>query len=137
MVDNAWRNTYRATAPPIDTSRPTEATFAEAEAAFLDDSRDAADKKFAALKGVPNPVAPDLIFPMRIAARDLTATYSEAVILNSLGMSSQPAILSQNAVHLRDFNVIKNSGISFVCTDREICTKLGNIPVEICNKKFI
>ncbi|RLN73287.1 hypothetical protein BBJ28_00026871, partial [Nothophytophthora sp. Chile5] len=134
--DQAWHSEWKNKAPRAEFSFPTDATFAEAEEAMLDPDRDAQDKKFAALRGVPQPVSNDLCFPMWIPARELTSTFSDTEIMTSLGSGSQPAIWSANIHHLREFKTIRNAGISFVCTDRDVCSKLGGEMVSICDKKF-
>ncbi|RLN88992.1 hypothetical protein BBJ28_00024909 [Nothophytophthora sp. Chile5] len=115
----AWRSEWKNKAPRAEFSLPTDATFAEAEEAMLDPDHDDQDKKFAALRGVPQPVSSDLCFPMWISARELTSTFSDTEIMTSLGSGSQPAIWSANIHHLREFKTIRNAGISFVCTDRD------------------
>ncbi|EGZ04874.1 hypothetical protein PHYSODRAFT_320278 [Phytophthora sojae] len=80
---------------------------------MMDPDRDERDKRCAALAGVPQQVSADLCFSMWIPARDLTSLE-----------------------HLRDFKAIPRAGISFVCTDREVCTKLGGEAVTICGCKF-
>ncbi|TMW62413.1 hypothetical protein Poli38472_005031 [Pythium oligandrum] len=95
-------------------------------------------RREAALRGVPTPVADDLRYNMWIPASVLTATFKDTEILTSLGQSSQPSVWMDNCVNgnIRDFKCIKNAGISFVCTDRFICQKLGGTELSICGKKF-
>ncbi|KAG2502930.1 hypothetical protein JM16_008944 [Phytophthora kernoviae] len=134
--NTSWRAEWRAQAPRAEGRRPTDATLADAERTFLDPGSSSIDRKFAALKGVPTPVANESCFPMWIPAKVLTATFSDTEIMTSLGSDQQPLVWRSSVVHLRDFKCIKNGGVSFVCTDREICTKLGNLRVTICNKNF-
>ncbi|OWY92588.1 hypothetical protein PHMEG_00038352 [Phytophthora megakarya] len=103
---------------------------------MLDPTRSTSDKKFAALAGVPQAGSNDLAFPMWIPAKDLTATFSDTEIMTSLGSGPQPAIWSANTQHLRDFKAVRSAGISFVCTNRDVCSKLGDQHVTICDKKY-
>jgi hypothetical protein len=134
--DKKWRQSWQNAAPRADFSRPTDAVFAKAEAALLDPDRDTQDKKFAALDGVPQQVSNDLCFPMWIPARDLTVSFSDTEIMTSLGSTPQSPLWSKSLEHLRDFKTVRNAGISFVCTDRDVCTKLGGESVSICGRKF-
>uniref|UniRef100_K3WNP0 Uncharacterized protein n=1 Tax=Globisporangium ultimum (strain ATCC 200006 / CBS 805.95 / DAOM BR144) TaxID=431595 RepID=K3WNP0_GLOUD len=63
---------------------------------------------------------------MWIPARDLTSTFSDTEIMTSLGFDQKSTLWANSIVHLRDFKVIRGKGVSFTCTDREICTKLGS-----------
>uniref|UniRef100_K3XDM2 Uncharacterized protein n=1 Tax=Globisporangium ultimum (strain ATCC 200006 / CBS 805.95 / DAOM BR144) TaxID=431595 RepID=K3XDM2_GLOUD len=131
-----WRNAYLVNAKRISTPRPTDAAFAEAEQVLLDPSSTPLERKQAALRGVPPIVPFDSCFPMWIPAKFLTATFSDTEIMTSLGTEQQPAEWTNAIPYLRDFKCIRNAGISFLCTDREICIKLGNVKLSICNKEF-
>ena len=109
----------------MDFSRPTDAVFAKAETALSDPGRDVRNKHSAALAGVPQLVSPELRLPMWIPARELSATFSDTEIMTSLGSTTQSPLWSKSLEHLRDFKTIRNAGISFACTDRKVCTKLG------------
>ncbi|KAE9281969.1 hypothetical protein PF008_g27754 [Phytophthora fragariae] len=56
--------------------------------------------------------------------------------MTSLGSTPQSPLWSKSLEHLRDFKAVPRAGISFVCTDREVCTKLGGEAVTICGRKF-
>ena len=56
--------------------------------------------------------------------------------MTSLGSSTQSLLWTESLAKLRDFKTIRNTGISFICTDREVCTKLGGISVSICGRSF-
>ncbi|KAE9189975.1 hypothetical protein PF002_g24896 [Phytophthora fragariae] len=73
---------------------------------------------------------------MWIPARDLTVSFSDTEIMTSLGSTPQSPLWSKSLEHLRDFKAVPRAGISFVCTDREVCTKLGGEAVTICGRKF-
>ncbi|KAI9990431.1 hypothetical protein PInf_021402 [Phytophthora infestans] len=117
--DKKWRQAWQNTAPRAEFSRPQDAIFESAENAMLDPDRSPEDKRFAAL-----------------AARELTATFSDTEIMTSMGSTPQTTTWTSNLGHLRDFKTIRNAGISFQCDDRDICTKLGGEPVTICGRKF-
>ncbi|KAF4138708.1 hypothetical protein GN958_ATG12103 [Phytophthora infestans] len=134
--DKKWRQAWQNTAPRAEFSRPQDAIFASAENAMLDPDRSPEDKRFAALAGTPQDVAPELLLPMWIPARELTATFSDTEIMTSMGSTPQTTTWTSNLGHLRDFKTIRNAGISFQCDDRDICTKLGGEPVTICGRKF-
>lgn len=134
--DKGWREEWRATQSVSQTPRPTDAIFAEAEQMLADPLASESDRRAAALKGLPAAVAADTCFPMWIPAKFLTATFSDMEIMTSLGSDPQPATWTSSIAFLRDFKCIRNAGVSFVCTDREICTKLGNLKLKICNKEF-
>ncbi|UIZ28542.1 hypothetical protein KXD40_009205 [Peronospora effusa] len=134
--DRKWRQAWQTTANRVDFSRPTDAVFAKAEHALLDPERDVHDKRCAALAGVPQQVSPELCLPMWIPARELSATFSDTEIMTSLGSTAQSPLWSKSLEHLRDFKTIRNAGISFMCTDREVCTKLGGESVNICGRAF-
>ncbi|KAI9910666.1 hypothetical protein PsorP6_010167 [Peronosclerospora sorghi] len=134
--DKKWRQSWQNAAPRVELSHPTDAVFEKAEAALLDEGRDDCDKRCAALAGVPQQVSPELCLPMWIPARDLTATFSDTEIMTSLGSTAQSPMWTKSLEHLRDFKTIRNAGISFQCTDRDICMKLGGETVSICGRKF-
>lgn len=134
--DKDWRQTYQDSRPREDYSRPIDAVFEKAKSALLDPDRNSQDKRCAALAGVPQQVSMELCLPMWIPARDLSATFSDTEIMTSLGSTPQLPLWSQSLEHLRDFKTIRNAGISFMCTDREVCTKLGGEFVTICGRKF-
>ncbi|GAB9476027.1 hypothetical protein Gpo141_00013100 [Globisporangium polare] len=131
-----WRKEWRASTSRNQVTIPTDATFAEAERAFQDEDRSIAERKAAALRGVPTPVNSDQCYPMWIPARDLTSTFSDTEIMTSLGADQSSTLWANSVVHLREFKVIRGKGVSFICTDREICTKLGNLQLTICGRKF-
>ena len=134
--DRKWRQAWQTTANRVKFSRPTDAVFAKAETALLDPARDVHDKRCAALAGVPQQVSPELCLPMWIPARELSATFSDTEIMTSLGSTTQSPLWSKSLELLRDFKRICNAGISFMCTDREVCTKLGGESVTICGRAF-
>ncbi|KAJ8574872.1 hypothetical protein ON010_g4340 [Phytophthora cinnamomi] len=84
----------------------------------------------------PRTFETEVTFSMWIPAKDLTSTFTDTEIMTSLGSGPQPAILSANTLHLRDFKTVRNAGISFVCTNRDVCSKLGGQQLTICGKKF-
>jgi hypothetical protein len=135
-ANTEWRKQWRANSSRHQVTIPTDATFAEAERVFLDENSTAAERKAAALRGVPTPVNSDQCYPMWIPARDLTSTFSDTEIMTSLGFDQKSTLWANSIVHLRDFKVIRGKGVSFTCTDREICTKLGNLQLSICGKLF-
>lgn len=122
--DKKWRQTWRTAALRVDFSRPINAVFAKAESVLLDPDRDVCDKRCAALAGVPQQVSPELCLVMWIPARDLSSTFSDTEIMTSLGSSTQSLLCTESLANLRDFKIIRNAGFSFICTDREVCTKL-------------
>ncbi|KAL7688071.1 hypothetical protein Plhal304r1_c020g0071951 [Plasmopara halstedii] len=63
---------------------------------------------------------------MWIPAR-LAFTFSDTEIMTSLGADQKSALWTNSIIHLRHFKVTRGKGVSFTCTDREICTKLGNL----------
>ncbi|KAJ8509383.1 hypothetical protein ON010_g18771 [Phytophthora cinnamomi] len=134
--DKKWRAAWQNAAPKADYTRPTDAIFEKAEKAFLDPERDGRDKRCAALAGVPQQVSPELCFSMWIPAGNLTASFTDTEIMTSLGATPQSASWSKSLEHLRDFRTVRNAGIAFICTDREVCTKLGGETVTICGRKF-
>lgn len=134
--DQAWHAEWRNKAPQVEFSLPTDDALASAEKAMLDPDRNADDKKAAALRGVPQLVSSELTYSMWIPARDLTATFSDTEIMTSLGSDPQPAIWSANVSHLRDFKTIRNAGISFVCTDQAVASKLGGQTLSICGRTY-
>ncbi|KAE8988628.1 hypothetical protein PR003_g23135 [Phytophthora rubi] len=119
-----------------ESTKPTDAIFEKAERAFLDPDRDERDKRCAALAGVPQQVSPELCFSTWIPARDLTVSFSDTEIMTSLDSTPQSPLWSKSLEHLRDFKAVPRAGISFVCTDREVCTKQGGEAVTICGRKF-
>ncbi|KAF1313891.1 hypothetical protein FI667_g16907, partial [Globisporangium splendens] len=135
-ANTEWRKQWRANSSRQQVTIPTDATFAEAERAFQDEDRTAAERKAAALRGVPTPVNSDQCYPMWIPARDLTSTFSDTEIMTSLGADQKSTLWVNSIVHLRDFKVIRGKGVSFTCTDREICTKLGNLQLTVCGRSF-
>ncbi|KAF1327265.1 Pollike protein, partial [Globisporangium splendens] len=135
-ANTEWRKQWRANSSRQQATIPTDATFAEAERAFQDEDRTAAERKAAALRGVPTPVNSDQCYPMWIPARDLTSTFSDTEIMTSLGADQKSTLWANSIVHLRDFKVIRGKGVSFTCTDREICTKLGNLQLTVCGRSF-
>uniref|UniRef100_K3WT01 Endonuclease/exonuclease/phosphatase domain-containing protein n=1 Tax=Globisporangium ultimum (strain ATCC 200006 / CBS 805.95 / DAOM BR144) TaxID=431595 RepID=K3WT01_GLOUD len=135
-ANTEWRKQWRANSSRHQVTIPTDATFAEAERVFLDENSTAAERKAAALRGVPTPVNSDQCYPMWIPARDLTSTFSDTEIMTSLGFDQKSTLWANSIVHLQDFKVIRGKGVSFTCTDREICTKLGNLQLPICGKAF-
>lgn len=135
-ANTEWRKEWRANTSRNQITIPTDATFAEAERAFQDKDRSAMERKAAALRGVPTPVNSDQCYHMWIPARDLTSTFSDTEIMTSLGADQSSALWSSSVVHLREFKIIRGKGVSFICTDREICTKLGNLQLTICGKQF-
>ncbi|KAF1313888.1 hypothetical protein FI667_g16909, partial [Globisporangium splendens] len=135
-ANTEWRKQWRANSSRQQVTIPTDATFAEAERAFQDEDRTAAERKAAALRGVPTPVNSDQCYPMWIPARDLTSTFSDTEIMTSLGGDQKSTLWANSIVHLRDFKVIRGKGVSFTCTDREICTKLGNLQLTVCGRSF-
>ena len=112
--------------PSSGFSRPTDSVFAKAEIVLLEPDFDVCDKRCAALAGVPQQVSPELCLPMWIPTRDLSSTFSDAEIMTSLGSSTQSLLWTESLENLRDFKTIRNAGISFICTDREVCTELGD-----------
>ncbi|KAI9990780.1 hypothetical protein PInf_018349 [Phytophthora infestans] len=130
--DKKWRQAWQNAASRAELSRPQDAVFENAESVMLDPDRTPADKRFAALTGC----RPELLLPMWIPARELTATFSDTEIMTSMGSTPQTTTWTSNLGHLRDFKTIRNAGISFQCDDRDICTKLGGEPVTICGRKF-
>ncbi|OWY95241.1 hypothetical protein PHMEG_00034803, partial [Phytophthora megakarya] len=136
IQDSKWRKEWINSAPRAEYSRPTDAAFEQAERALLDPERDALDKRCAALAGAPQQVSTELCFPMWIPARDLTVTFTDTEIMTSLGSTAQSPLWTKCLGHLRDFKTIRKAGISFLCTDREVCTKLGGESVTICGRKF-
>ena len=62
---------------------------------------------------------------MWIPARDLFATFVDTKIMTSPDSTDQSPMWPNCLELLRDFKTIHNAGISFSCTDREVCTKLG------------
>ncbi|ETN04261.1 hypothetical protein PPTG_23662 [Phytophthora nicotianae INRA-310] len=134
--DKKWRQEWQNSAPRAESSRPQDSIFENAENVLLDPDRSPEDKRFAALAGAPQQVSPELLLPMWIPARELTATFSDTEIMTSLGSTPQTLTWTSNLGHLREFKTVRNAGISFQCTDRDICTKLGGEPVTICGRKF-
>ncbi|KAI9916735.1 hypothetical protein PsorP6_016960 [Peronosclerospora sorghi] len=53
--------------------------------------------------------------------------------MTSLGSTAQ---WTKRLEHFRDFKTIRNAVISFNCTDRDVCMKLGGGTVTICGRKF-
>ncbi|GMF39181.1 unnamed protein product [Phytophthora fragariaefolia] len=114
-----WRQRVQNSASRPDASPPTDTTFQKAEAAFLDPETTAADKRAAALAGVPQLVDPDLLIPMWIPARDLTSSFSNTEIMTSFGSTHQDAVWNNSLSHLQAFKAVKNAGILFMCTDQQ------------------
>ena len=85
-------------------------------------------------RGEPQQVAPELFFPMWIPARELSATFSDTEIMTSLGSTAQSPLWSKLLENLRDLKTIRNATISFLRTDREVCTKMGGESVNICGR---
>ena len=56
--------------------------------------------------------------------------------MDLLGSTDQLFLRSKYLEHLRGFKVIRNAGISLSCTDREVCTKLGEKSVNMCGRAF-
>ncbi|KAF1313892.1 hypothetical protein FI667_g16905, partial [Globisporangium splendens] len=131
-ANTEWRKQWRANSSRQQVTIPTDATFAEAERAFQDEDRTAAERKAAALRGVPTPVNSDQCYPMWIPARDLTSTFSDTEIMTSLGGDQKSTLWANSIVHLRDFKVIRVKGVSFTCTDREIA-RTGVSQLTVCD----
>jgi hypothetical protein len=137
-VNNTWRNEWRARAPAPEPKRPADVVLADAERAFNDTTISATDRKLAALKGTPTPVAADECFSMWIPAKELTATFKDTEIMTSLGGSTQPTKWSDSVIsqRVRDFRCIRNAGIAFVCTNSDLCRDLGGLELSVCGQKF-
>ncbi|KAI9922389.1 hypothetical protein PsorP6_000553 [Peronosclerospora sorghi] len=45
--------------------------------------------------------------------------------MTSLGSAAQSSLWTKSLEHFRYFKTIRNAGISFKCTDRDVCMKLG------------
>ena len=131
--DRKWRQAWQTTANKVEFSRPTDSCFTKAETALLDPNRDVHDKQCASLAGCLNKLRQNCVSQ---PARDLSATFSDTKIMTSLGSTAQSPLWSKRFEHLRDFKTIRNAGISFLCTDREVCTKLGGESVNICGRAF-
>ncbi|CEG40637.1 uncharacterized protein PHALS_10823 [Plasmopara halstedii] len=95
--------------------------FEEAEAALLDPAR---DKRCAAFAGVSQQVSPGFCLLMWIPARELSATFFDTRIMTSLGSSTQSPVWLNSLEHLRAFKAIRDASISFLRTDRKVCTEL-------------
>ncbi|KAE9113929.1 hypothetical protein PF005_g17357 [Phytophthora fragariae] len=57
-------------------------------------------------------------------------------IMTSLDSTPQSPPWSKSLEHLRDFKATPPAGISFMCSDHEVCTKLICEAVAICGRKF-
>jgi len=108
--------------------------MAAAMTAFHDPNFSPEDKRFAALRGLPTPVASDEMFSMFIPAKCASATFTDNELFDSLSNSDQPALWISAKPQLRDFKKIKNNGIRFLCTDRDLCARLGGLTLTLCGK---
>ena len=100
-------------------SRPTDSVFAKAEIVLLEPDFDVCDKRCAALAGVPQQFLPKLCLPMWYLPVIFRTRFRHGNHDVSWLVDSTPFVEGEPS----DFKTIRNAGISFMCTDREVCTK--------------
>ncbi|RHZ25890.1 hypothetical protein DYB37_010952 [Aphanomyces astaci] len=96
----------------------------------------AIDRRLAATASLPTPTPPEETFNMLIACKSAVATFPLQVMLDSLATTHQPATWATAKGVCRDFMRVKNIGISFNCTDRDMVTRLGGLKLNICGRPF-
>ncbi|ETV90621.1 hypothetical protein H310_14624 [Aphanomyces invadans] len=94
------------------------------------------DRRLAVTASLPTPTPPEEKFNMLIAYKSAVATFPLQVILDSLATTHQPATWTTAKSVCRDFMRVKNVGISFNCTDRDMVTRLGGLKLMICGRPF-
>ncbi|RHY59336.1 hypothetical protein DYB30_009054 [Aphanomyces astaci] len=97
----------------------------------------AIDRRLAATASLPTPTPPEETFNMLIACKSAVATFPLQVMLDSLATTHQPATWATAKGVCRDFMRVKNIGISFNCTDRDMVTRLGGLKLNICGRPFL
>ncbi|CAK4086316.1 unnamed protein product [Aphanomyces euteiches] len=85
---------------------------------------------------LPTPTPATEMYNMVIACKSALATFPLSVFLDSLATTQQPALWITAKGMCRDFVRIKNVGISFNCTDRDMVTKLGGLNLNLCGRQF-
>ncbi|ETV91940.1 hypothetical protein H310_13730 [Aphanomyces invadans] len=103
-------------------------------AVFHDEEVSSVDQRFAAMKGLPTPVQDE--YPMLISCKSAAATFPLQILLDCLAAGYQPNAWIDAKPHCRNFKRIKNVGIGFTCTDRDLVSKLGGLAVKICGRSF-
>ncbi|RHY51364.1 hypothetical protein DYB34_008775 [Aphanomyces astaci] len=96
----------------------------------------AIDRRLAATASLPTPTPLEETFNMLIACKSAVATFPLQVMLDSLATTHQPATWATAKGVCRDFMRVKNIGISFNCTDRDMVTRLGGLKLNICGRPF-
>ncbi|ETV90620.1 hypothetical protein H310_14623 [Aphanomyces invadans] len=134
-VDVTWRALWYKTHSNVR-CRPTETEFTTAMRAFQAGNLSDVDRRLAATASPPTPTPPEEKFNMLIACKSAVATFPLQVILDSLATTHQPATWTTAKSVCRDFMRVKNVGISFNCTDRDMVTRLGGLKLMICGRPF-
>ncbi|RQM27430.1 hypothetical protein B5M09_008458 [Aphanomyces astaci] len=134
VEDRAWRTEWYSSHPRSERSRPTEAEFAAAMAIFNDSDVDPASQRMAAMKGLPTPVQDE--YPMLISCKSAAATFPLQIMLDCLAAGNQPSAWTDAKQYCRNFKRIKNVGIGFTCTDRDLVSRLGGLVLKICGRPF-
>ncbi|KAH9091243.1 hypothetical protein LEN26_018838 [Aphanomyces euteiches] len=95
-----------------------------------------AERRLAAMISLPTPTPATEMYNMVIACKSAVATFPLSVLLDSLATTQQSALWITAKGMCRDFVRIKNVGISFNCTDRDMVTKLGCLKLNLCGRQF-
>jgi hypothetical protein len=131
-----WRKEWRSNHPTPGPTTHSDEAIQKILNVLNDPESTNEDKNRARLTFAPQAVSLDNLYKMWIPAPELTTTFNEAEILQSIGSDKQPLLWTNNKINFRDFTVIKGAGIRFFCSSQKACVEISKISLNICGKSF-
>ncbi|KAF0699497.1 Aste57867_9967 [Aphanomyces stellatus] len=135
MVDLEWRKSWYSS-HKNDRCRPTDTEFTSVKRVYESCNSTPVERRLAATISLPTPVPAEETYNMLIPCKSAVATFPLTVLLDSIATTPQPTTWTTAKSACRDFARVKNVGISFNCTDREMVTKLGGLKLTLCGRPF-